>query len=49
MNSGKNFDGYLVLNELQSKWIVNNKDFDNEALFDMYDRLLASYIKFNCF
>mgnify|MGYP001160421272 FL=1 len=49
MNSGKNFDGYLVLNELQSKWIVNNKDFDNKSLFDMYDRLLASYIKFNCF
>ena len=28
---------------------MNNKDFDNKALFDMYDRLLASYIKFNCF
>nr|WP_301863148.1 AAA family ATPase [Methanobrevibacter smithii] len=49
MNSGKNFDGYLVLNELQSKWIVNNNNFDDKALFDIYDRLLASYIKFNCF
>lgn len=47
MNSGKNFDGFLILNELQSKWILNKCNVANDALFDVFDRLLASYIKFN--
>lgn len=49
LNSGKNHDGYLILNEIQSRFLMNSKSIENEALFDVYDRLLAVYIKFNMF
>lgn len=49
LNSGKNTDGMLVLNELQSRWIVAEDDLDNQTLFDAIDRLSAIYIKYNCY
>lgn len=49
LNSGMNLEGELVLKELQSQWLVSEKDFDSKSLFDMIDRLCAIYIKFNCY
>lgn len=49
LNSGKNLEGYIILNEIQSKFLSNSRNIENEALFDIYDRLLAIYIKFNIF
>ena len=49
LNSGKNHDGFLILNEIQSRFLMDNKSVDDKALFDVYDRLLAIYIKFNIF
>ena len=49
LNSGMNMEGELVLKELQAKWMVSREQFDSQSVFDMFDRLCAIYIKFNCY
>lgn len=49
LNSGMNMEGELVLKELQAKWMVSKEQFDSKSVFDMFDRLCAIYIKFNCY
>ena len=49
LNSGMNFEGMLMLNELQVKMMVDKSGFDQDNGFEIIDRLCAIYIKFNCF
>lgn len=49
LNSGMNLEGELVLKELQAKSLVSKDDFDPKSIFDMFDRLCAIYIKYNCY
>lgn len=50
LNSGCNLDGSMLLNDLLSQWIrLRNEGVESTVIFDMIDRLSASYIKFNCF
>jgi len=48
INSGYLADGEVILNELQSQWLVSPESWNNSTLFDMFDRLCAIYIKYNC-
>ena len=48
LNSGKNTDGQLVLNELLSIWLSSRENIESKTLFDVMDRLSAIYIKLNC-
>lgn len=49
LNSGMNLEGELTLKEVQSQWLVSNEQFEAKAIFDMFDRLCAVYVKFNCY
>lgn len=49
LNSGMNFEGILILNELQAKLLMDKNSFDYQSMFDVVDRLCAIYIKFNCY
>lgn len=49
LNSGMNYEGTLLLNELQVKIMINESEFDYQSIFDITDRLCAVYIKFNCY
>lgn len=49
LNSGMNFEGILILNELQAKMMIDKSGFDHQSIFDIADRLCAIYIKFNCY
>lgn len=49
LNCGMNMKGEFVLKELQSKWMIESKKFDQNTVFDMLDRLCAVYVKFNCY
>lgn len=49
LNSGMNFEGILILNELQAKLLIDKDGFNYQSMFDIADRLCAIYIKFNCY
>lgn len=49
LNSGMNFEGILILNELQAKLLIDKDGFNYQSMFDIADRLCAVYIKFNCY
>ena len=49
LNSGKNWEGFLILNQLQASWIISKNDFQPQTLFEIMDRLCAIYIKYNNF
>ena len=49
LNSGMNYEGILMLNELQVKMMMDKSEFDYQSIFDIADRLCAVYIKFNCY
>lgn len=49
LNSGMNFEGLLLLNELQAKLLRDKDSFNYQSMFDIADRLCAVYIKFNCY
>ncbi len=49
LNSGMNYEGILLLNELQVKMLIDKSGFDYQSIFDIADRLCAVYIKFNCY
>ena len=48
LSAGQRASGELLLKELLSKYLITPKFFDDQALFDLFDRLSAVYMKSNC-